>query len=170
MQKPIFKLEYNQKDITTDVAEYVTNIEYTDYEHGQSDEISITFEDSKRLWQTTWLPSKGDKLTLSIGYEGEKLLNCGTFEIDEITFDTPPDTLTVKGLAASIKKTLRQNNSIAYENKSLKQIAQEIAKRHGYTLVGEIDEIKVERITQNKQRDLTFLKNLAEQYGYIFKI
>ena len=38
------------------------------------------------------------------------------------------------------------------------------------TLVGEIDDIRVERITQNKERDLTFLKTLAEQYGYIFKI
>ena len=170
MLKPIFKLEYNKKDITTDVANYVTEIEYTDYEHGQSDEISITFEDSDKLWQNSWLPTKGDKLTLSVGYEDEKLLNCGTFEIDEITFDTPPDTLTVKGLAASIKKSLRQNNSVAYENKTLKQIAQEIATRHGYTLVGEIDEVKVERITQNQQRDLTFLKNLAEQYGYIFKV
>ena len=51
MLKPIFKLEYNKKDITMDVANYVTNIEYTDYEHGQSDEISITFEDSDKLWQ-----------------------------------------------------------------------------------------------------------------------
>ena len=44
MLKPTFKLEYNKKDITKDVSNYVVNIEYTDFEHGQSDEISITFE------------------------------------------------------------------------------------------------------------------------------
>ena len=33
-----------------------------------------------------------------------------------------------------------------------------------------IEDIKVERITQDHERDLTFLKRLAEQYGYIFKI
>lgn len=170
MLTPTFKLEYNQKDITKDVSDYVVNIDYTDFESGQSDEISITFEDAEKLWQSSWIPSKGDSLRLYIGYLGEKLLNCGIFEIDEIEFVAPPDTLTVKALATSIKKALRQNNSVAYENKSLKQIANEIAKKHGLTLVGEIEEVKVERITQNKEHDLTFLKNLAEQYGYIFKI
>lgn len=43
MLTPIFKLEYNQKNITQDVSDYVLNIEYSVYEHGQSDEITITF-------------------------------------------------------------------------------------------------------------------------------
>ena len=170
MLTPIFKIEYNQKDITKDVSNQVLNIEYTDYEHGQSDEITITFDDTQKLWQSSWIPSKGDSLRVFIGYEGEKLLNCGVFEIDEIEFATPPDTLTVKALATGITKALRQNNSVAYENKTLKQIASEIAQKHSLTLVGEIEDVRVERITQNQERDLTFLKKLAEQYGYIFKI
>ena len=170
MYKPIFKIEYNQKDITKDVSNQVLNIEYTDYEHGQSDEITITFDDTQKLWQSSWIPSKGDSIRVFIGYEGEKLLNCGVFEIDEIEFATPPDTLTVKALATGITKALRQNNSVAYENKTLKQIASEIAQKHSLTLVGEIEDVRVERITQNQERDLTFLKKLAEQYGYIFKI
>ena len=170
MYKPIFKIEYNQKDITKDVSNQVLNIEYTDYEHGQSDEITITFDDTQKLWQSSWIPSKGDSLRVFIGYEGEKLLNCGVFEIDEIEFATPPDILTVKALATGITKALRQNNSVAYENKTLKQIASEIAQKHSLTLVGEIEDVRVERITQNQERDLTFLKKLAEQYGYIFKI
>ena len=170
MYKPIFKIEYNQKDITKDVSNQVLNIEYTDYEHGQSDEITITFDDTQKLWQSSWIPSKGDSIRVFIGYEGEKLLNCGIFEIDEIEFATPPDILTVKALATGITKALRQNNSVAYENKTLKQIASEIAQKHSLTLVGEIEDVRVERITQNQERDLTFLKKLAEQYGYIFKI
>lgn len=105
-----------------------------------------------------------------IGYIGEKLLNCGLFEIDEVELQTPPDTLTVKAIATGITKSLRQKNSVAYENKSLKQIANAIAKKHNFSLVGEIEDIRVERITQNQTRDLKFLKTLAEQYGYIFKI
>lgn len=170
MLKPIFKIEYNQKDITKDVSNQVLNIEYTDFEHGQSDEITITFDDTQKLWQNSWIPAKGDSLRVFIGYEGEKLLNCGIFEIDEIEFATPPDVLTIKAIATGITKALRQNNSVAYENKTLKQIASEIAQKHSLTLVGEIEDVRVERITQNQERDLTFLKKLAEQYGYIFKI
>ena len=153
MLQPTFKLEYNKKDITKDISDYVLNINYTDFEHGQSDEVEIIFEDSQKLWQDAWIPSKGDNIRLYIGYVGEKLLNCGVFEIDEIEFSTPPDILIVKAIATGITKSLRQNNSVAYENKNLKQIANEIAKKHNLTLVGEIDDIRVERITQNKQRD-----------------
>lgn len=170
MLTPIFKLEYNHKNITDDVSDYVLNIEYSDYEHGQSDEITITLEDSEQLWNGGWIPSKGDALRLYIGYLGAKLLNCGIFEIDEVEYNTPPDTLTVKALATGIKKAFRQKNSVGYENKTLQQIANEIAKKHNLTLVGDIENIKVERITQNQERDLSFLKRLAEQYGYIFKI
>lgn len=170
MLTPIFKLEYNNKNITKDVSDYVLNISYTDFEHGQSDEIEITFEDSSGLWSSSWIPTKGDALRLYIGYAGEKLLNCGIFEIDEIEFESPPDTLIVKAMATGIKKAFRQANSVGYEDKTLKQIANSIAKKHNLNLVGEIEDIKVERITQNQEKDLTFLKRIAEEYGYIFKI
>jgi len=170
MLKPKFKIEYENLNITAKISPYVLSVEYTDFEHGQSDEIQIQLEDSNKLWQGSWYPSKGDTLSLQIGYEGSKLLNCGSFEIDEIEYTSPPDVITLKALSTNIKKALRQVNSVAYENKTLKQIAQEIATRHNLKLVGNIKEIKVKRITQNKEKDLTFLKNLAEQYGYIFKI
>ena len=151
---PIFELFYGQKNITNDVSQYVTSLEYTDVEHGESDELNISFEDSEKLWQDAWLPSKGDNLRAYIGYDGEKLLNCGVFEIDELEFDTPPDVITVKGLATGIKKPLRQKNSVGYENKTLKQIAKEIADKHGYELVGEVADVRVDRITQNQELSL----------------
>ena len=120
MLVPIFELFYDKKNITKDVSPYVTSIEYTDVEHGESDELLISFEDSENLWQGAWIPSKGDCLSAYIGYEAEKLLNCGTFEIDELEYYTPPDVITVKGLATGIKKPLRQKNSQGYENKTLK--------------------------------------------------
>lgn len=170
MLTPIFELFYEKKNITKDVSPYVTSISYTDVEHGESDELEITFEDSAKLWQDAWLPTKGDSLRLYLGYKDEKLLNCGCFEIDELEYNAPPDTITVKGLATGIKKPLRQKNSVGYENKTLKQIAKEIADKHNLTLVGDIADVRVDRITQNKTQDLTFLTKLAEQYGYIFKI
>ena len=146
---PIFELFYEKKNITEDVSKYVTSIEYTDVEHGESDELQITFEDSEYLWQNAWIPTKGDSLRAYIGYEAEKLLNCGTFEIDELEYDTPPDVVTVKGLATGIKKPLREKNSTGYENKTLKQIAKEIADKYGYTLVREIADIRVDKLENN---------------------
>jgi phage protein D len=170
VRKPVFFLEYEQKDITAYISPFVLSVTYTDHEHGKSDEVDIQIEDREHLWKSSWYPAKGDALTLKIGYEGEGLLPCGGFEIDELELSAPPDIISLKGLGTNIKKALRQENTKAYENKSLKQIASEIASNHGFELVGEIKDIKVKRITQKQERDIAFLKRIAEDYGYVFKI
>lgn len=170
VRRPVFFIEYEQKDITSYITPFVLSVTYTDYVHGKSDEIEIQLEDSQHLWKSSWYPTKGDVLTLKIGYEGEKLLPCGSFEIDEIELSAPPDIVNLKGLATNIKKALRQNNTKAYEGKTLRQIAEEIARKHGFELVGEVKDIKIRRITQKQERDIAFLKRIAEDYGYIFKI
>lgn len=170
VRKPIFFIEYERKDITAYITPFALSVTYRDYVHGKSDEIEIQIEDREHLWKSSWYPQKGDLLTLKIGYESEGLLPCGSFEIDEIEISSPPDVVNLKGLGTNIKKALRQDNTKAYEGKTLKQIAEEIAKKHGLELVGEIKDIKIKRITQKQERDIAFLKRLAEDYGYVFKI
>ncbi len=170
VRTPVFFIEYETKDITAHISPFALSVTYTDHEHGKSDEIDIQIEDRDHLWKSSWYPAKGDVLKLKIGYESEGLLPCGSFEIDEIEMSSPPDTVSLKGLGTNIKKALRQENTTAYENKTLKAIAEEIAGKHGFTLVGEVKDIRVKRITQKQERDLSFLKRIAEEYGYVFKI
>jgi hypothetical protein len=170
VREPVIQIEYESKDITRYIAPYVMSLTYTDYEHGHSDDLEIQLEDSEHLWQSSWYPSKGDTISAKIGYVNEDLLNCGSFEIDEVEFSAPPDTITIKALSTSIKKALRQKNTALYENKTLVDIAGDIGKKYGFTVVGSEGFVKIGRITQNQQHDLTFLKKLAESYGYIFKI
>ena len=167
---PQAKIFYNHKNITDYISPDVLSVSYTDNEHGQSDEIDIKIQDKDHLWKSNWYPTKGDTVNISVGYEGQTLIDGGAFEIDELEISGPPDTMNIRGVSAHIKKPLRQKNSVAHENTSLKQIADKIAKKHGYTVVGNIKDVKIKRQTQNKKRDLTFLKELAESYGYIFKI
>ena len=167
---PIYTLFYENKDITKDVSPYVLSVEYTDFEHGSSDELQLILEDSENIWQTSWLPVKGDSVRLHLGYKNEKLLNCGKFEIDEIEYESPPDIIIVKSLSTGIKDSFRELNSNSIENQTLKQLALECANKHNLILIGDIENIKIDRITQDKETDLKFLTRIAEQYGYIFKI
>lgn len=170
VRTPVWYIEYGNRDITAYISPFVESVEYTDHVHGKADEIQIRIDDSDSLWKSSWYPSKGDALTLRIGYDGEPLVPCGAFEIDEIELSGPPDVLDLKGLAANIKKALRQHNTKAYEDKTLLEIAQEIATTHGFALIAEVEDIRVKRITQKQERDLSFLKRIADEYGYIFKI
>ena len=91
---PMFVLSYEQKNITSDITPYVRSVTYTDYLSGQSDEVEVELEDTDGRWVRAWYPGKGDRLTLKIGYEGEPLLPCGVFEIDEIEKNGVAKTLT----------------------------------------------------------------------------
>lgn len=166
--KPAFKLLYNGKNITKDISQSYVQITYNDNEHGTADDLTVELENTSGKWLDAWYPVKGDTLKFYMGYEGQKLLPCGEFEIDQPNFR--PAVISIKGISTSIKKPLRQKNTDGYEKTTLKKIAQAIAVKHGFTLVGEIKDIKIERKTQKTQHDLTFLKKLAEAYGYVFKI
>ena len=170
VRTPVWVIVYNNKNISADIAPFVLSVTYTDKVSGESDELEIEVEDRSDLWKSKWIPTKGDEINLKIGYEGEKLLPCGVFQVDEVGGSGPPDVMKIKALGTGITQSLRQENTVAYEEKTLKQIAADIAAKHGFTIIGEIRDIKVKRITQKQERDLSFLLRLAREYGYNFKV
>jgi phage protein D len=166
-------INWNGKNITADISPYISSVNYTDKEEGESDEINITLDDTEGLWSGDWYPTEGDTIELYLGYE-DKLMNCGLFQVDEITFTGPPHQLEVKGIAAGISQSLRTRNSKAFEEQTLKQIAQYFCKKHGLTLVDNtksmLSQINMDRKTQEEKTDLAFLSELATEYGFIFSV
>lgn len=131
--QPKFQIKYNKRDITADLTPHLLSVTYTDKVAGESDEIEIRLEDTDALWRNEWYPTKGDTLQLWFGYENNTVY-AGAFQIDEIEVSGPPDTVTMRGLAAGIKNAIRTKTSKAHEGKSLKEIAQDVAKKHGLTV------------------------------------
>jgi len=168
--QPLVWVLYQGKDITNAISPGLIEVEYTDFMEGESDHITLCLEDTDRLWQSTWYPQFGDVVNVQIGYRGAPMLPCGDFEVDEIELEGPPDTIRIKALAAGIKRSVRTRNGRAYNDTTLADIAKTIAQRNKLTLAGTIDSVNIARATQVYETDLTFLKRLAEQYGYSFSI
>ena len=167
---PVFTLWYLKKNITSDIAPYVTRVSYSDNIKNESDTLEVELEDTEGRWLDAWYPGKGDTLTLNIGYQGEKLLFCGTFSIDEIEVSSPPSTVSIRGIATSVNRALRTKSSRGFENTTLAAIAGRIAKKHQLALVGSIAPLRIDRVTQYAETDVAFLRRLASEYGYAVKI
>lgn len=170
LDRPVFKIEMAKRDVTADISRYVERVTYTDHDHGKADEISINIVNVDLLWLRSWYPTKGDTVSVWIGYEGRAMLPCGTFQIDDIEATGPPDMLRIGGISAAVTGSLRERRSEAYENITLRQIAERVAERHSLEIIGDVAAIEVTRITQEEERDLEFLKRVAEDYGYAFKV
>lgn len=170
VQKPDFTLFYEKTNITADIEPSLIELTYTDYLEGQSDELSVQFEDINGKWIRQWFPTQGDKLKAAIGYQGEPLVEIGAFEIDEVEYGYRPSSITLRALSTGVSKSNRTLKPKAYENTSLAQVVAMVAERLKLKVVGKIRQIPIKRITQYQERDVEFLARLAREYHHSFKI
>ena len=170
VRKPTFIVTYNNQDITSSLEGSVVDISYSDVFEEGSDEINITVENRHGKWQNEWYPQMGAKLKVLMGYQGEELMDCGDFDIDGIDFSMPPAVVKIKALATGITESQRTREGKAYNDKNLKQIAEEIAAKNGLEIVGDIEPVEIRRITQAHESDLGFLQRVANDYGYGFSV
>src|ERR1700726_2095648 len=157
VRSPEWLLTYAGINIVADISSMVLSIGYTDYLSELSGEVGAVVEDHERKWQTSWYPALGDEFNLALGYHGEGLLPCGDFQVDQLELAGPPDTFTLRGLAAYITPAMRTLRSARYENQTLLGVTQTIAGKYGLTVLSapDITDIAFERITQKHESDLT---------------
>ena len=167
---PDFVIKYEGKDITADIKPYLISINYTDNLGGQSDELTVDFEDVDGRWLRAWYPEQGDSLSISVGDQFTGLVSWGSFEISEIEYEHPPSTISLKALSTGITRAQRTPHPKAYEKTTLEKIVRIVAARLKLSVTGTVAKIDIERITQYQETDLEFLTRLAREYGHTFKI
>ena len=69
-------------------------------------------EDSARAWANS-PPVIGTALSLSIGYQGQSLVSCGNFEVDEWEAEGPPDTFLIRAIQAGVTHAIRTPKSVS---------------------------------------------------------
>lgn len=81
VQTPDFSLFYEKTNITADIEPSLLELTYTDYLEGQSDELSVSFEDISGKWIRQWFPTQGDKLKAAIGYQASLWCKLGRLRL-----------------------------------------------------------------------------------------
>lgn len=169
----VFKLLYNGKNISEDVSLNLLRITYIDNVTGVADSLEIVLEDTDEKWSNSWYPSKGAILQLEFGNINEPVLKPNDFEISTINLSgskTDGDVVVIKAISGGINKQLHTKRSHAHENKTLSGIVHSVAQKYGLTVIGNIANITIGRVTQHREKDITFLNRLADEYGYAFSI
>nr|CBI81105.1 conserved hypothetical protein [Bartonella sp. 1-1C] len=163
----------NGEDITRILMDYVLSIEIMDEAEDKSDRITIELDDRARECDNGFLdiPLIGTVISVTLGYEGVKNRDMGSYLIDEISVSSPPQTLSVTGHAASMNTSYRTPKSQSYHQKTLGNIIQEIAQRNGYTpkVDPALAKIVVRHIDQTTESDMAFATRLAEEYDAVAK-
>jgi len=150
---------------------------FVDVASGSSDHISIQVNDRSRKWINGWFPVKGDYIKATIvtenwdkqGREEENF--CGTFYVDDFSFDGGPIMLTMNGVAypasSGWKSTERTQT---YENTTLEEIGKTLASRNGIRAYYAGPKISIAKVSQDSQTDSAFYNDLCKKFGMSLKV
>ena len=169
------KIIYEGKDIIGDVTPYLQSSSYVD-NLDKGDSASFTLTGDK--WISEWPVLKGDKFQLEIGVtnwknEGDnRILKCGIFIVDDISFSGVPDKISIYGTSIDINKGLKNvSRDNTWENVSLREIAQEIVDRNSMELFYDCDtEFLFDKVDQVKESDTQLLYRVSKEQGATLKI
>jgi len=170
-------LLYNGVNATGQVAGFLNSFQYKDVASGTSDSISISLNDRDHMWIGPWFPVKGDRLHPTIivenwtGEGANASFPCGSFAVDDFSFDGGPIRLKIDALALPYASSFKtQERTETYEMATLAGIGSIIAGRAGISLFFDAPDISIEKVEQSKQNDCDFYCDLVEKYGLALKI
>lgn len=172
------KLEFTKAnaDVSESLLPDLLSFSYSDKETDEADEISITLKDDEGKWAGTWQPNAGEIVRAFIlsgtVEKQDKKLYCGKFYVDSMSVAGSPRTFELKAVSIPLNKPIRRKlKSKAWEKKTLKAIAEEIANEAEIKFIFD-SEINPEydRQEQNRESDMKFLSRLCEEEGLSIKL
>lgn len=160
-------------DVSETVESYFLGMTYTDHEEDKTDDLQINLEDRDGVW----IGGMGEEITATIiqtNWETDgkdKVLDCGTFEIDSVDYSGPPGQVSIKATSLPHRASIRSDKkSRGWEKIKLSAIAGEIASKNGMNCMFEsaIDPFYTRR-EQVQISDIVFLQGLCKDAGISLK-
>jgi phage protein D len=175
--KPDYKIQANDKDVTTAIRGRLISASITDNEGLQSDTFEVTLDDRDN---SIALPASGAELKVWLGYKETGLELMGLYIFDEADIDGPPDTLTLKAKAAHVGNSdtlkgfnaaLKEHKTRSWHDQTLGGIVTQIAAEAGYEprIFPEFENEIIAHIDQTEESDLNFLTRMANERNAVAK-
>lgn len=156
-------------DITDRFNDRTTSIQVTlNAGDGEGDRCEIKVDD--RDWRVA-RPTKGDTLSVWLGYKEVGLAYMGTFEVDEVSLMGMPREIQITGLATGMKGIMKVPVIKAFDNKTVGDILGGMAAKAGLTL-SISPELAAKTLPFKNQTvsNLHMIHELERLYGAVAKI
>lgn len=166
--QPAFKITVNGSDLTPKIADRFLQLAITDEAGVSSDRFELKIDDRD---QRLSIPPTRATVTIEIGYQGSKLINKGTFVIEDIELSGPLRTMVIRGTSVGASRGAGASREASWHDTTLGKVANSIAQRHGWKLSisKDLAAIEIEHEDQ-RENDLQFLSRLAAENDAVAKV
>ena len=170
--EPDFKITIGGKDKTAAIRERLIRLTITDEAGHQSDSLMLELNDDGRLD----FPAKEQNILVWTGYKDpltgqSKLVFRGNYQLDGVEFPFPDSRMIISASGARLRGSFTSPRDDAWIETSLGDIAETIAKRHGFELAisESLKGMEVFFEDQKAQSDADLLTRLATRYNATLK-
>ena len=141
----------------------------TDHEGGQGDAITVDLEAGPPFLA---VPRKKALIQCWMGYAETGIEDMGQFEVNDVTLEIFPWKMKIHGKSADEKSSLKQHRDKHYDKKTLGDIYNTLAGRHGLEaqVAPSIASQTREYVAQVGESDIHFGERLARSVDGLFKI
>lgn len=161
------------QDVSQSVLPDLLSFTFSDKETGEADELRLTLKDETGKWAATWKPDGGEVVDayLATG-SGADELHCGRFYVDSMSVSGAPRTFEMQAVSTPLNQPIRRKAiTKAWESRTLRGIAEEIASGNGLQLFFDVEEDpQYDRRDQKEESNLAFLQRLCEDEGFSIKV
>lgn len=163
---PSYRLIVNGTNITPTVNGRLIDLTLDETPGDEADTLSITLSDHDGLLE---IPPKGAEINLAIGWQGQHLVEKGTFIVDESQFAGPPDQISITARSADMRGQLPAKQTRSWHQETIGDIVNTIAATNNLVpVVGErLSSVMVEHLDQTDESDLNVLTRLGEKHDAI---
>ncbi len=172
MATPAFRIVCDGEDITANLQDRLTSLRIVDDSGQQSDSLELALDDRDKLLP---VPRSGANIKVWLGYSdgGPPPVYMGTYAVDEVGLSMGgPRSMTIKASAAALAPALvKERKTRSWDNKTLREIAEQIAKENGLqiTIKGKAADQKILHEDQTNESDQNFLSRLADRFQAVIK-
>ncbi|WP_051013581.1 contractile injection system protein, VgrG/Pvc8 family [Pararhodospirillum photometricum] len=164
--KARWSLTADAQDVTEAVARSLVSLTLSDKPGLDSDELSLVIADPDGR---VALPRRGVVLRLALGWDGERLVDKGTYRVDQVGHSGPPDQITIKARAADFTAGLKTQRELAYDGQTVGEIIAQIAERNGLhpAVASSLAGTAIPHVDQTNESDAHFLTRLGERFDAV---
>lgn len=167
---------YNNAPFAGQVGGDIESLTYVDSAADDCDSVDITLTAQDEKWLNNWMPEKGATLRPRIiGHDwtapgDTKVMECGLFTLDDISYQDAPSTLQVGGVSKPGDSNFSElERATTWKHTSIKRIGQQIANRYGLEFGYDAEDYDIE-CSEQDGTDSSYYNDLCKNYGLILKV
>lgn len=169
---PAFKILAGGIDVTGGINDRLVELVVVDHDGNKADEVTIILDDRDFALA---VPKKGKLLGVWLGYLETGLAFMGQFKVNRVQRRFVKDqgaVMEITGKSADLKDGMKSQRTGQYVDKTLGEIVEEAARRHGLGVQVSPKLAKLKRSPeyQTEESDLHMLTRLAKDHDAIFKV